>query len=227
MPRGNAVDYSVVFATVGLAGLEEEAIRLSRTLDADGTPAQASIVRQAFLHLLTDLREIAVRISQLAEEAIKADEAATRVRPDTGGGGGARLGDFVGISDPLHAVEGSVGVNYEPELYANVPWWWTNEEGSSVHVGREVTGFFQPGSSRPGAAPSRTHPLFRATGKGPTMTIENPIPERGFVQSGSNLAETVWHAKIRQAKSRFLRQCEMAMTASVAARRARAKKPRR
>ena len=224
MAAGNATEYSIVLATVGLASLEQEAIRLSRTLQADGTTAQASLVRQAYIKLLSDLDKIAVVISQVAEKEIKKEEVVTRVRPDTGGQGGPRLGDFIGESHPLKGVEGSVGINHEPTLDANgVDWWFTNEEGYSGHVGREVHGFFQPGRSRPGAAPPRTHPLFQPTGpKGPKMEITEPIPERKFVRSGAAVAERDWHGQVRRAKRDFIRSCEIAVAQSNAIKRSRA-----
>lgn len=218
-------DYSAVFATVGLARLEEEAIRLSAELDADGAPAQASLVRQAFVRLLEELKTIARTTAGQAELFIKEAQLSTRVRPDTGGGGGPRLGDFVGESHPLPGVEGSVGINDERVLEDNVPWWWTNEEGYSGHVGRQVTGlFFDSGftsPSRPDPGRFREHPLFavgkgigKQGGKGTRMTIQNPIPERRFVRDGMQRAETEWHAAIRTARTRFLGECQRAVAAA-------------
>lgn len=212
---GGPEDYSVVFATVGLAGLEESAIRLSRTLEADGAVAQASLVRQAFLRLLDELRQIARVTAQAGEKAIVEAEAQTRVRPDSGGVGGPRLEDWVGQSHPLPAVEGSVGLNYEPALYDNVPWWWTNEEGYSGHVGRTIFGVFTtPGSSRPDPAARREHAVFQPTNKGGRGTIQEPIPARRFVRLGAQSVEVDWHAAIRRSKARFVSSCEAAVAAA-------------
>jgi hypothetical protein len=109
-----------------------------------------------------------------------------------------------------------------------VPWWWTNEQGYSGHIGRVVHGFFYEqgftGRSRPDPSSFREHPLFRAEGpqkrrghrqddhspprkgsKGqrPGMLIKNPIPRREFVLRGYKRAEVVWHERLARAKARF------------------------
>lgn len=205
--------YSQVLATVGLAKIEAEAVALAGVLEADGAHAQASQVRRAYLELLEDLRAVSVRVASLATDEIKNHEASSRVRPDTGGAGGPRLGDYVGKSDPLTEVEGSVGINDEEPLYDNVSWWWTNEEGFSGHVGRTIVGLFDPGHAGPNPAEFRVHPLFTpmAGGRG---VIHNPIPPRWFVRDGARLAEARWHAEIRAAKNKFLARCDRALIAA-------------
>lgn len=233
MSVGDPGSYSVVLPTIGLAALEREALRLAATLDADGTPAQASIVRQAFIRLLDELNDIARVTSAAAEKSIKEHEIDSRVRPDSGMS--PSLNDFVGVSHPLPGVEGSVGINYEPILYANVPWWWTNEEGYSGNVGRKFigayydSGFSSP--SKPSPSEDRQHPLLRI-GKGPGTgkgTIRNPIPARRFVEEGAAQAEVGWHAAIQASKRRFIRECERAYLQSAQIVRGRASKttPRR
>lgn len=236
--QGDASAYSAVFATVGLAALEEEGIKLAAVLDADGAFAQASMVRQAVITLLDKLKLIAREIAAVAQEEIVREEVEGRVRPDTGGDGGERLEDYIGRSHPLDAVEGSVGVNYEPILYERVPWWWTNEEGYSGHVGRTVHGFFfdagWTGASRPDPGQFREHPLFAPQGsqrdsnvygpdhdfqpaaKGPKgtrpgMHIRNPIPERRFVQKGAQRAEGEWHRRVRAARAHFVQTIDRAV----------------
>lgn len=212
-------DYTVVFSTSGLADLERQAIRLSTTLDADGAPAQASLVRKAYFDLLAELRAIARDISLEAEREIKDAEQATRVRPDTGGGGGPRLNDFVGESHPLFGVEGAVGVNYEPILDANVPWWPTNEFGSDARVGDVVKGYFFEAGRGQGFKPAqsrfRQEPLFGATGAvGPEMHIKRPIPDRRFVKRGAERAEHTWHGLVRASRARFMSACTSAVAAA-------------
>jgi hypothetical protein len=211
---GSPNDYSMVFTTRGLAALEKEAIRLAVELEADGAPAQASLVRRAFIDLLAELRGIATTIAQLAHTEIQDEELATRVRPAPTGDHPS-LQDFIGESHPLTGIEGAVGVNYEPALaQAGLYWWELHEEGSSVHVGREVRGFFQPGNARPSGAEFRVHPLFAPVGRGPKMTIQNPIPERAFVRHGAAVAEAEWHGMIRAAKGRFTASCAAAVAAA-------------
>ncbi len=206
-------DYSIILATVGLSKLEVEAISLASVLEADGAHAQASQVRAAYIQLLSTLNAIAVETANYASRAIKEAEATSRVRPDTGGGGGPRLGDYVGASAPLPAVEGSVGINDEDVLYSNVSWWWTNEEGYGGHIGREIRGLFDPGHDAPSPAQFRVHPLFTPMhgGKG---TIQNPIPARHFVRDGGQQAATRWHSQVQAAKRKFLASCDRALVAA-------------
>ncbi len=206
-------EYSMILATIGLSNVEGEALALASVLEADGAHAQASQVRAAYIELLSSLSAIAVTTAAFAEEAIKDAEATSRVRPDTGGGGGPRLGDYVGISDPLTAVEGSVGINNEDILYDNVDWWWTNEEGYDGHIGREIVGLFDPGHVGPDPSQFRVHPLFTPM-KGGKGTIQNPIPARHFVLEGGREAEARWHAQVQAAKRRFLVACDRALVAA-------------
>lgn len=226
--RSDATAYSAVFPTKGLADLQEETLKFAAILEADGDRASASVVRNAFFRLESELKDIARHIAALATEEIQRAEADSRVRPDTGGDGGKRLEDYLGESNPLDVVPGSVGVNFEPPLYQNVPWWWTNEEGYSGHIGRVVHGYFYDSGftnpSAPSGAQFREHALFRAEGpqqesgfrlddgeqyekpgRGarPAMVIKNPIPERRFVREGVRVAEAEWHARVRAARSRF------------------------
>lgn len=253
--RSDVTAYSAVLATKGLADLEAETIKTVEFLRADGTPAQAQVVAHAYERLLTRLKEIARETAVHAEAYIREEELASRVRPNPTNSGEASLQDDLGQSRPLDAVEGSVGINYEPVLYDTVPWWWTQEEGYSGHIGRVVHGFFYSagftGASAPSQAEFREHPLFRAEGpqrdsnsygpdhdlqsprkglKGerPGMRIERPIPARRFVQKGAQRVENEWHAKVRRAKTDFITEVEKAMLASsriVAARAPGGKRP--
>jgi len=213
----NQDPYSQYFVTVGLAKLEEQVIALAITLEADAAPAQASQVRRSYIKLLAELNAIAAKIAQLAEKEILHAEATSRVRDDTAGGGGPRLSANLGKSHPLPAVEGSVGVNYEPDL---VSWWWTNEEGYRGLIGRELVGVFNPGGVAPNIGQFRVHPLFGgrsyASGEAPKgrgAIIQNPIPERRFVERGAAAAEVQWHTEIKAAKARFLAEVDRALTA--------------
>jgi hypothetical protein len=86
MPSQNPDDYSWVFTTRSLHVLENEAVELSRTLDADGAHAQASVVRSAFFDLLNELKRIAATVAATAEAEIVHQEQATRVRGSGGQG---------------------------------------------------------------------------------------------------------------------------------------------
>lgn len=231
MSTADPAAYSEVLATIGLAGLEAEAIQTARVLEADGTPAQASIVRQAFLRLLTELEGIAVIISRQAEAAIKEKERTSRVRPD--GARGDSLNDYVGESHPIPGVEGSVGINYEPKLENGASWWWTNEEGYRGNLGRKFIGAFQDagysGGSRPNPGEFREHPLLtigkvKNSGKG---TIRRPIPARRFVRDGANDVKPEWHKQVQAARRRFMGEVERALIASQRVRAARLAAPGR
>lgn len=221
----DAFDYSYILVLTGISDLQDEAVLLSDMLDADGEHAMASRVRQAFLKLVRDLEGISVTFAKDAEETIKRTEEQSRVRDDTHGAGGPRLGDWIGQSHPFTDVPGSVGVNYEPDLDANVPWWPTNEDGSSARVGDEVKGLFQPGNAPPSGAGFRDHPLFQA-GRGPAMKIQNPIPDRHFVEDGFREVEARWHGQVQAARRRFMVETDRVTAQFTAARKARAKRRR-
>jgi hypothetical protein len=209
-------NYTYPLINVGADQVIEQVIRISEKLDADGRPAQASVCRQAIIAHRDELKTIAMEIARMGEKEIVQEEISSRVRPDTMGAGGPRMEDYLGVSRPLPRSLGSVGMNDEDELrQGGVDWWWTNEEGYSGHVGREVHGFFEPGPSRPGAAPSRTHPIFRPTGpRGPKMTIQEPIPERRFVERGGGIAEHAWHARLRASRQKMIASIEAAVIAA-------------
>lgn len=219
MPSQNPNDYSMIFTVVGFAALTKMAYDFERFLIADGTPNEAVLVMAALAKLESQLIAIADETAILAREAIQDYEVATRVRPDTGGGGGPRLNDFIGVSASLTAIPGSVGVNHEPTLEDNgVEWWWTNELGYAGHLGRRFIGAFE--GTRPDPNRRQEHALL-TIGRGPGSgkgTIREPIPEREFVRKGGRHAEAIWHGKVRAAKAAFMAEVR-AVTAPKAKRR--------
>lgn len=219
---GNVDDYSIVLPTRGFASMVRDAIQLDDVLVADGTPAQAQLVRKALSTLERELAEIATRIAALAHKEIVGHEASSRVRPAATG----ELEAVIGQSHPLPAVPGAVGINDETELQ-DVSWWWTNEEGFSGHLGRTFIGAFE--GTRPDPARFREHALLRV-GKGPGSgkgTIKNPIPERRFVREGGAVAELEWHREVRAAKRRFMQTVTAAVAESGRISKARAASGRR
>lgn len=189
--------------------------RIERKLVADKQPEHASQVRQAIIDHRNELNAIAREIAQLARQEIQDAEASSRVRPDTGGGGGPRLGDFIGASTPIPRSLGSVGINDEDELSRNgVEWWKTNEYGYGGHIGRQFIGAFD--GTRPDPSRSREHALL-SVGKGPGTgkgTIRQPIPERRFVLKGGQAAEAQWHARVRASRLRMVQRVERAVIAA-------------
>lgn len=204
---GDADSYSGILATLDLPELRTVVYRAAAMFELDLKPQLASRARRAFIELVNELEKIAVDIARLARHEIVQEEVQSRVRPDTGGDGGPRLEDFLGESHPLPTLPGSVGINFEPVLDENVPWWWTNEEGYDGLIGHEVKGFFFDSGFTSSAAPNpdqfREHPLFRPGGRGPKMTVQNPIPDRRFVQHGYETAQAAWHARVGAARERF------------------------
>lgn len=205
----NVDDYSTIFPMRGFAAFEAEVNQTIVTLEAFGHPARASAVRIAYQEYVAELEIVAQNIAAVAHREIVHAERASRVRPDTAGGGGPRLEDHIGFSDAIPELPGSVAVNQLSELDNNgVEWWWTNEFGYSGHIGREIHGwFFDAGftsRTRPDPNLSGTHPLFEPSRSGGKGTIHNPIPERGFTREGARVAEIEWHREVRKARARFM-----------------------
>jgi hypothetical protein len=189
-----------------------QVIRIAEKLDADGRPAQASEARRAIIEHRDELQTIAQQIAVMGEREIREAEESSRVRPDTGGGGGPRLGDFIGKSHAIPRSLGSVGMNDESVLeQGGVGWWWTNEEGYSGHIGRTFIGAFD--GTRPDPTRSGEHALLQM-GRGPGSgkgTIKEPIPERRFVQRGGQVAEAEWHRLVRASREHMIRRIENAV----------------
>lgn len=158
--------------------------------------AQAAAISLVISKVGADVHAASLLTAQQASALIEHRVNATQKRPDPPGatfrrrlrdsivcralpsvipGGGVGIGDI----DTLNQAADEQGRAY----------WRAQEFGSSHLVGRTLPGFFQPGDSPAGAAPSRTHPLFEVTGSGAPMTITNPIPERAFLREGAVLAE--------------------------------------
>lgn len=221
MPSQAPSDYTYVLTTVGLAALEREVIRMSKILDLDGSVAQASRIRQAYIKLLEELQGIAVTISDQARDDIVRARQQGNVRPDTGGAGGPRLDEFIGVSHPLLAVDGSVGVNNEAELDSGPAYWWRAIDLGydwSGHADSDIRGYFigaNGGAFRPSAAMSGQHPIFRSTGAtGPQMTPANDIAPQEFVDRGYQKTAGDWHALVQTAKRKFHREWEAALASS-------------
>jgi hypothetical protein len=218
-------DYTATLFARGYLPLKREVMRLVTKWRADpDRRGQAAFLEGEWRRFERRLLDVARRTAQEAEQEIKLEEEASRVRDDTGGGGGPRLNDHLGQSTPVFELPGSVLINDERALdEAGVDWWWTNEEGYSGHIGREIRGVFMPGGARPDPSRFREHPLFQPMAKGPKGEIKNPIPERRFVQSGYNQVRGDWHAEIQAAEQTFidaLRRAQLSVQQAASKRRA-------
>lgn len=192
-------DYASYCVVEKFPQLEIAADRLETQLRADGRVAAADRVLRAYIALRDGLLALADRMAIRGTETLVRHEEESRVRPDTLGEGGPRLEDFLRC-DPLYVVPGSLGVANETLLDDHVPWWVTNEVGSSTQIGRKIFGaFFGPGQpeSRPSGEQRGEHPLFQARGRGEfrgSGIIEHGIPARYFVRSAVAEIDAEWQA---------------------------------
>src|SRR5215831_239537 len=182
---------------------------------ARGNAVGADALIRAYSRFKLELTAMGVSIAEEGTKIVRRHEHDSRVRPDTFGGGGARLEDHLRC-EPLPLFKGiswgSVGIVNETELDAEVPWWWTNEEGYSGHVGRVLYGEFvgMGGSMPPDPLEFRTHPLFQP-GPGGSGVIRNPIPARHFVASAAPEIMTAWHAAYDAVYADFLAEIDVAL----------------
>jgi hypothetical protein len=105
-------------------------------------------------------------------------------------------------------MPGSIGVANENLLEREVPWWITNEVGSSARVGGTIFGTFYGEESAGPPDPSmfREHPLFEPGVNGSLAgpgIIENPIPARYFVRRAAEVIHRRWLEGATAAKLRF------------------------
>lgn len=192
-------DYASYAVVSKLPELQAAADAAETRLRAEGNAIGADKVLRAYIALRDGLIALADRMSVRGTEILRAKERESRVRPDTLGGGGPRLEDYLDVS-PLTAIPGSIGIADETTLDAHVPWWVTNEVGSSKNVGRVLFGAFLDagggGATPPDSGQFRQHPLFEAgaTENPGSGVIRNPIPARYFVRDAVAEITAEWHA---------------------------------
>jgi hypothetical protein len=187
--------------------LERARVEALKNPDRVEGRARAAAISLIISQVGTSVEEAAVLTAKEAESMIEHRVAATQKRPDPPGGAfRKRLKDAITCRAlPTVLPGGGVGIGDIQTLNEVADeqgraYWRAQEFGSSHLVGRTLPGFFQPGDSPAGAAPSRTHPLFEVT-SGPPMTITNPIPERAFLREGATLAEVFRQRQLGQAVS--------------------------
>lgn len=194
---------------------------LEGRLRRNGRPVAADLLVKGFAEFRASLIRLGRTMSALATETLRSEEKRTRVRPDTMGGGGPRLGDSL-VAEPLNEalIPGSIGVANEDVLDRNVPWWLTNEIGSTARVGGRLFGLFYGGGSGDEMPPSadagarREHPLFTpapaAAGGGPGL-IQNPIPARYFIRDAVPKIAAAWKVQFDAAKSQMMAEMDRAI----------------
>lgn len=184
--------------------------QLEIRLRTEGHAVAADRLLKALGNAFRELEVMANEVATKATEMLRASERKTRVRPDTHGAGGPRLEDSL-VAEPVEQqiAPGSVGVADEELLDNHVPWWITNEEGSSALIGHRLFGTFTGAGAD--AAPNadmganRVHPLF-SPGGGPDSGvgfIKNPIPARRFILKAIPGINALWEREFRAIYTRL------------------------
>lgn len=184
--------------------------QLEVRLRSKGRKIAADMLVEGFAQLQRELLALAKDMAVRATAILQETERDTRVRPDTHGLGGPRLEDSLraDVMPQQNLLPGSIGVANEDVLDATVPWWITNEIGSSARVGGELFGTFygEDDAGPPDSDQFREHPLF-APGKNDTLSgrgiIENPIPARKFIAKAWPIINREWQQGFHAAKGKF------------------------
>jgi hypothetical protein len=182
---------------------------LEGKLRSVGRPVAADMVLAAYGDFRDRLLLLGQDIAQMGTDTLKRLEHDTRVRPDTLGGGGPRLSQFLTCTPiPQDLGPGAVGINDEELLDDNVEWWITNEVGNTTLIGRKLFGVFYGGNAAPGPPDEsmfRQHALFAP---GPDdlaggAIITHGIPARRFVEKSVHQIEREWLAGFTVIRSEF------------------------
>jgi hypothetical protein len=182
---------------------------LETRLRSSGRPLAADVLVRGYSTMRDELLLLGRDIALFGTKALRESEKKTRVRPDTLGGGGPRLGDaLVAEAIDQNIMPGAVGIADMDILDADVPWWLTNEIGSHGRVGGRLYGVFygQDDAGPPEASQFREHPLFQAgntSGLAGVGFIERPIPARYFIAKAVPVIDTEWRGTFAGIKQRF------------------------
>lgn len=229
-----------------------ECARVNSAARARGQRAPAEAIerqlRREHAVFQARLDAIAVATSTAATQSIQRRLKATARRSATGEKPG--IHDLI-RSRPIPRIAGfstgAVGVADEawlnkaidPDYPQHGTYWLAQEEGTSKHIGRVITGYFgSPGFAdievpRAAYAGGRgPHPVFSPLvvgprgGRGGPGTIRHPIHARHFVRDGANIARGTWHAELRQLEAATIKHLAAVLTGTVPPRR-RGRPPRR
>lgn len=190
----------------------ESVVKGEAHLRGIGRPYAADMLVKAYGQLRDDLVKLGAQQAIAGTATLRQIERQTRVRPDTAGQGGPRLGDSLvvrGATGTAAAlIPGSIGVADLDLLDAKVPWWVTNEIGSSALIGHRLYGAFYGGggASPPDPTEFRQHPLFEP-GKGQGVyglgIVQHPIPARRFIEKAVQAIDAAWRREFESARRRF------------------------
>lgn len=154
------------------------------------------------------LNEVARLIALVATQEIKAILKEKTVRPPTGNRPG--LQDLI-YSVPVNTGNfsfGQVEIGWLSKLNqainhkgGHLPYWRSQEFGSSHNIGRTIFGSFigADGGSPPDPSKFRQHPVFAmgtGVGAGPG-TINRPIQAKHFLRDGTDVAKFQYLAMVR------------------------------
>lgn len=177
-----------------------------------GRPAAADMLVRAYGQLRDDLLKLGKVVAEEGTKELRRQELATRVRPLHAPHGNS-LGDALecDLLEP-GLMPGSVGIANKEKLDQKVPWWTTNELGSSARIGgTPLFGYFTAGGadSPPDSNQFRQHALFEPATKGvknPNVgrgEIKNPIPARRFIEKSVGPIDALWRTGVTTARARF------------------------
>ena len=209
-----ADDYATFFFVTELREMLAKVQSLRATYRAAENYPAAEIVQAAWDKHLAGLTVLALDIAAIGTEMVREKERHTRVRPDSLGEGGPRLGDHLFVESLSHeGLPGSVGVVNETILDREVPWWSTNEQGSTGRLGGVVWGVFQtPGIAYPNPLEDRQHAVFKPDIAGGKMKIENPIPARRFIEQTIPEIMAIWKAQFLAMEADLIAEAAVAAT---------------
>lgn len=185
---------------------------MERRLRLSGRPVAADIVARAFVTFKEELQQLAVAVATEGTQILREFEAKTRVRPDTMGGGGPRLEDFLKAEPMPQIAPGTVGVVNKPILDQNVPWWDIIEEGGRPGRQGDIFGvFYNPGGSGDmppdaDAGARQEHALFSpvgsAGGGGPGQVVKHVAPQ-WFMRDSAPIVTAEWERGFRAISATF------------------------
>jgi hypothetical protein len=188
-----------------VVAINELEIRLRR----QRRPVAADKLLRAYGKFRDELLLLGREVAAFGTAELRRQEKQTRVRPDDGRTGQPRLNDFL-VAEVIDAnlLPGSVGIANENLLEREVPWWITNEVGSSARVGGVLYGTFygENDAGPPDPSMFREHPLFEPGPNGSLSgmgVIQNPIPARQFVEKAVLATNRRWQEGFSAAKIRF------------------------
>lgn len=194
--------------------LIDELSKAEPHLRSIGRPEAADLLLRAYRELRDSVEHLNVSSAQSGTLVLRRIEKETRVRPDAGAHGSLH-GDLNAalFVRKLPDIPG-IGIVDLDLLDTDVPWWRTNEFGSSANIGRTIYGSFYGAADAGPPDPNRfrEHPLFQpgnSSGVAGLGIIERPIPARHFIQKSIKAIDGKWRADWDKMYARFLLRMDL------------------